>query len=508
MAQKLKVAPIEQDITAMSQETGTAVFSYNDIHNAKVDNELHYDYKKVIDGVSAAQKISSTEAEKKLLDCGVLRPLPNGEYMVDVGYTTRAGGARNKNGIAFFTFSDEDIHNQYHEMAHSYQRRGNLFDDDKLDKMYSVSEKGLLPNENRVEKLADRDTYKAYLKETHAEIFAQTALMLRTNNAISFAKQAVYAQSFGENRNATGLLAGILDERLAHKAKLYACKPVMYAAIKEVAAIRKSGNRADYFNQDGTLNAEKVSNLCEKIVLNNAYSPRTYKAFLDNNFNDSHTAEEKNWQKGSLLSVAKALPANAVMAVYNGTKNVKNIINKIKHNSLRRKEAALLKHMVKHRKTSDNPQIQATNDYAYIQAKMLLVGASSKYKDADDAIIEMVTDMHKNEISAKDLQQMSAAIKATGSYNVFSEINAIIKQNKDNPYFNKIMDNPANLANTFRGQAKSGQDREKGEFLHNLRMGRNLHLNKTEGLTARARSASPQQLNLTQRMPRNEEKSM
>ena len=33
-----KIASIEQDIAAMSKETGTAVFSYDEIHHSKVDN--------------------------------------------------------------------------------------------------------------------------------------------------------------------------------------------------------------------------------------------------------------------------------------------------------------------------------------------------------------------------------------------------------------------------------------------------------------------------------------
>ena len=70
-----KIASIEQDIAAMSKETGTAVFSYDEIHHSKVDNELHYDYQKVIDGVSKAQNITANEAEKRLLERGVLRPM-------------------------------------------------------------------------------------------------------------------------------------------------------------------------------------------------------------------------------------------------------------------------------------------------------------------------------------------------------------------------------------------------------------------------------------------------
>lgn len=113
-----KIASIEQDIAAMSKETGTAVFSYDEIHHSKVDNELHYDYQKVIDGVSKAQNITANEAEERLLERGVLRPMPNGEYVVNVGGATRDGGGTNYGGLAFFTFSKEDAHSQYHEMAH------------------------------------------------------------------------------------------------------------------------------------------------------------------------------------------------------------------------------------------------------------------------------------------------------------------------------------------------------------------------------------------------------
>lgn len=99
-----KIASIEQDIAAMSKETGTAVFSYDEIHHSKVDNELHYDYQKVIDGVSKAQNITANEAEKRLLERGVLRPMPNGEYVVNVGGATRDGGGTNYGGLAFLLF--------------------------------------------------------------------------------------------------------------------------------------------------------------------------------------------------------------------------------------------------------------------------------------------------------------------------------------------------------------------------------------------------------------------
>lgn len=449
---KIKPASIEKDLTAMSAETGTAMFSYNELHHSKAGGELHCDYKKVIDGVSKAQKITHSEAEKKLLECEALRPLPNGEYAVDVGYTTRNGGGRNHGGTVFFTFSDSDIHNKYHEMAHSYQKQGNLFDDAKLDKMYAVSEQGLKTGESKEEKLADKETYKTYLKEAHSEIFAQTALMLRKRTTLGFMEQALYAQSYGEARNAEGFIAGIMDKDSGNKAKLYACKPVMHAAIKEVAAIRKAGKRAEYFNPDGTLNAKKVATLCEKIVLDNAYSPRTYKAFVENDFNDTHSPQEKDWKKGTLLAAAKLLPAKMVMSIKDGSKQVKRSFDKIRHSFLRRNDKAKLEAMTSRRKMSDNPKIQAINDYAYIQAKIMLISKDSRFANADDIVQGWVGYMHEKGVNSEDLQKMSRTIESPGSLTALSEINSIIKSNKDNPYFKAIMENPGNIVDIKNGK--------------------------------------------------------
>ena len=449
---KIKPASVERDLAAMSAETGTAMFSYNELHHSKAGGELHCDYKKVIDGVSKAQKITHSEAEKKLLECEALRPLPNGEYLVDVGYTTRNGGGRNHGGTVFFTFSDSDIHNKYHEMAHSYQKQGNLFDDAKLDKMYEISEKGLKAGESKEEKLADKETYKTYLKEAHSEIFAQTALMLRKRTTLGFMEQALYAQSYGEARNAEGFIAGIMDKGIGSKAKLYACKPIMHAAIKEVAAIRKSGKRAEYFNPDGTLNAKKVATLCEKIVLDNAYSPRTYKAFTENDFTSSHTLQEKDWKKGTLLATVKLLPAKMVMSIKDGSKQVKRSFDKIRHSFLRRNDKAKLEAMTSRRKMSDNPKTQAVDDYAYIQAKIQLIGKDSRFANADEVVQGWVDYMHKHETTSEDLQKMSREIESPGSLPILTEINSIVKSHKDNPYFKAIMENPGNIVDIKNGK--------------------------------------------------------
>lgn len=479
---KIKPASIEKDLAAMSAETGTAMFSYNELHHSKVDSALHLDYKKVIDGVSKAQHITPLEAEKELLRTEALRPLPNGEYMVDVGYTTRNGGGRNHGGVVFFTFSDADTHNKYHEMAHSYQKQQDLFNDAKLDKMYAISEQGLKSGESKEDKLAERAMYKAYLKEAHSEIFAQTAMMLRKRTTLGFMEQALYAQSYGEARNAEGFIAGIMDKDTGKKAKLYACKPVMHAAIKEVAAIRKAGKRAEYFNPDGTLNAKKVSQLCEKIVLSSAYSPRTFKAFTETDFTDSHSPQEKDWKKGTLLAAVKLLPAKMVMSVKESGKNMKRIFDKLKHDFLRTKDKGKLQKMTAERKISDDPKRQAIDDYAYIQAKIQLAGKNTRFANADEVVQDWVGQMHKKDLTSADLQQMAHTLQSPGCLPVLTEINSIVKSHKDDPYFQSIMENPGNIVDIKNGK-KIQLEQEQPEITKEVPLSDKEKISKLSGRT-------------------------
>lgn len=436
----------DRDIAQMTAITGTAEFSYNDIHNSGVDNAFHYDYKRVIDGVSKAKKIDATEAEKMLLEDGALRPLPDGEYMVDVGYSTRGGGGRNKSGDVFFTFSREDTHNRYHEMAHSFQKSDGLFDDAALDKMYAVAERGLQPGEDKTAKLADRESYRQHLKEVHADVFAQAALMLREENGVGFMKQALYAQSYGESRNAEGWLAGAIDQGLGEKAKMYACKPVMHAMIKEIAAIRRQGKRDEFFRPEGTLDAKKLSDLCEKITLQHAYSPRTYKSLQDSNVTDGHSPEEKGWRKGTALALVKMMPAKCVMAVHDGMRRLKKSVDKFKHAMLRREEISELKRRTSTRAKFNDPKTQAVRDYEFIQAKILITASKSPILNADENLRDMVGYMHKHEVTAEDLKKMSRHLNAPGVLKDLAQIHNIMQENKGNPHFQAIMDNPANFA--------------------------------------------------------------
>ena len=44
----VKIRNVNRDIYSIGAKTGVAVFCYDDIHNAVVNNQFHYDYQKVI----------------------------------------------------------------------------------------------------------------------------------------------------------------------------------------------------------------------------------------------------------------------------------------------------------------------------------------------------------------------------------------------------------------------------------------------------------------------------
>ena len=202
----VKASDINKDIRSISQKVGVAFFSYDDIHNASINNQFHYDYNRVIQTVSVLQKITPEEAEKRLVDRGILQLLPGEEYAINVGGTTRDGGGINY-GEAFFFLSDKDYHTKYHELAHSLQNKYALFDNEKLNALYDKSKKSLKPNENSEDKLLDKKNYAIYLNEMHSEVFGYGALLLRAENKRDFFKHALLAYRSGLDRNAVGFLS-------------------------------------------------------------------------------------------------------------------------------------------------------------------------------------------------------------------------------------------------------------------------------------------------------------
>jgi len=91
------------------------------IHNKEIKNEFHYDYEKVIVEVQNLRGLTQDETSNNLCMDGILSPLPNGEYKVEVGTSTKGGGGLNYHGVAFFLLSNKDYQTKYYELAHSLQ---------------------------------------------------------------------------------------------------------------------------------------------------------------------------------------------------------------------------------------------------------------------------------------------------------------------------------------------------------------------------------------------------
>ena len=154
---------------------------------------------------------------------------------------------------AFMVFAgfetDFDQTTIYHECAHLYQRKYNLFD----------------PKEFSNEK------YRKYLKEVHANTFSALVLLLRAEDVLSFKKQQHYciaADIEGFNRNSA-------------KSKFYYSLPVTLELIKNV---RKEGrtNMLQKFSKGANLDFEKIAFYTAKLVQKHAYTSNEFFQIANN----------------------------------------------------------------------------------------------------------------------------------------------------------------------------------------------------------------------------------
>ncbi len=233
--------------------------------------------------------------------------LPNGEYEINTGIRSSAVLATNRKGKYIFSWDKKaSAHTIYHELAHSLQKKYDLFNDDKIGSLYSIAKKGLESNQSE-NKLLDKSDYKRYLLEAHSEIFAHASMMLRAENNVDFMWQTLKTHSSGVRRT----LAATIDvdeqkQNSNHSAKFYATKSVMSPMIAEIKKIRKEGRTAEFFDDKGALKFEKLAKLCEDVVMKNAYSPRTLNSFFKYDIFDNHLPEEKGWRGDVLKSIVQS----------------------------------------------------------------------------------------------------------------------------------------------------------------------------------------------------------
>ena len=440
----VKASDINKDIRSIAEKVGVAVFSYDDIHNEGINNEFHYDYERVIAEVSRLQKITPKEAEAQLVERGILKLLPGGEYEVNVGGTTRDGGGINY-GSAFFSLSSKDYQIKYHELAHSLQGKYGLFDDEKLNRLYETAEKGLKDGENKEDKLLDRGNYYNYLKEMHSETFSYAALMLRAENRRDFLWQASQAYNSAINRNLTAVLSfgkteyGVDGQ---NNSKFYATKPVMKPMIKAIWKIRKEGRQGEFFDENGVLKDEKLARLCEEVVMKNAYSPRTLKSFFEYNVLDGHSSQEKGWRGDALKSLVQ-MPLCMTELLQEGgiVRTIKSIF---KHKKLVAEQDKMLKKFVAKRVDYGNPELTALKEYERLQTKIGLVDRKFPGKYIRLRFQYLLPELNKDDLPNCSINHLAGVFMENSAHKKelgkeLTVLRQMMKENKGNPYFEKLV---------------------------------------------------------------------
>ena len=466
----VKASNIEKDIKGLAKKHKIAVFNYDEIHNQNVDNQFHYDYKKVIKEVAQNTGQEESQAEQTLTERGILVPLPNGEYEVDVGRSTQGGGGINYGGDVFFSYSKNDYHTQYHELAHTLQHQYNLFDEEKVNKLYEHSESGIKNKQKIDKKIIDRSTYLRYLGELHSEVFASAALMLRAENRRDFWWQAAQAYNMGINRNANAIIDIKKQEYDSkHNSKFYSTKSVMRPLIKEIYKIRKSGELGSYFDKDGVIDSEKLAKLCEGVVLKNAYSPRTLNSFFKYKVFDGHTSQEKGWKRDAAKTVLET-PLLIVLDLHNGIKSAYN--SSRMHRKLRDKQHRQTFDFISTPKKHDDPEMKALLEYERLKVAIEFYGKFYKNNDLRDLLTQHIDKMSDGNMSDAIIKTLAdkAADKKSEKRQMewaFKSVREIYRQNKDDPLFKKVAESGVSIF-SLKNLIKTRQENPQESVISNV----------------------------------------
>ena len=269
----VNVSDIYKDFNAFSKETGDLVWTYRDIFAADGKNEFGYNYQKIID--DASRKIG-LDATQDLIENGILHPMALGEYEVNCGAVVKNGGGVSTS-YGIFVSDNTDLAMVYHELAHAFQNKLDVFQRYPLQKKYDDSLEELAKKNSSLN-LVDFWDYKTHLNEVHAEVFAYCAMMLRAENTLDFYKQATQAYLQSNSYTFSSLVTKNETNQNINPLFLYASLPAMKEAIKQIKQIRKTGQAKDYFDENGCLRGAKLAEFAAQIVYDKAYSPQAFSA--------------------------------------------------------------------------------------------------------------------------------------------------------------------------------------------------------------------------------------
>jgi len=463
----VKVADVNKDLKTIGQKFGVASFSYDEIHNSSVQTQSHWDYKKVIGDYAKAQKISNREAEASLCEMNILQPLPNGEYSVDVGETTRGGGGVNYGGGLFFTARLQDIKVKYHELAHTLQKEYGLFSAKTIDGIYENQ----LANGATEDKLADKVDYKLYLDEMHSECFAACALLLRSNSPIDFFRQS--SRLFNETLQRS--FAGATDFRHPEyntdkNSKFYTTKPVIMEALKAMKILRKQKRTDNFFTPDGVIDDKKLAKLCKRIVLRKAYSPRVLHSYFNNDIADKYP-DRRGWRRDALGSVLGGLVTMPIFLLQERTLS-SMIVNKIKHAILFAKQRKQNKRFLAAKNEEKDPEMRALISFEKARVKLTQIRGkshSAAYQLSPENMIKY--DISDEELSyhakkeTKNKKSLEKDIK---------ELAKIVNAEKKNPYFIKLATSDKILNSDLHTMIEEKRKNPQKEVMTGLKTKENL----------------------------------
>ena len=469
----VKARDINKDIRSIAKKIGIAVFSYDEVHNPKINNEFHYDYELVIDRVSKLNGWDRKKCLNQLLKRDILSSLPNGEYKVNVGASTKKGGGLNYYGVAFFTLVANDYQVKYHELAHSLQKKYGLFNEEKVNKLYRASAKGIAEDKVENKQLNSVD-YKLYLNEMHSESFSYAALMLRAESSWDFIKQAYSAYNDARFSSVAGFFSfGKTKYGGEHNsAKFYSTFPVIKETIKAVMKIRKQGKSKDFFDENGVLKDEKLAKLCEQAVLKSAYSPRTLNSFFKYRLFDGHNGNEHGWRKDALKGIATTL-YSPLIVLANEDNSFQKLKSILKHKKMEKEEKKKINQMSESRRF-DDPETQALHDFIQFHKRCAQLSAQNEDKvNADTLFAQSVSvlryqDKTIHESGIRNQASLLLDASSKKQEKLGDEMVAMrywIRDHQDNPYFCHLIANDIELSEAIQMYNEKLKNPEKKQIV-------------------------------------------
>ena len=445
----VKLADVKRDLEKFSNFTKTPMYNYNDIHSENVKNSSHYDYEKIISDVCRIKNISRRDAIKNLIYKQIFRYLPNGEFMVNTQMAQLGGGTNFKNFVAFY--NDYSLSTPYHEMAHSFQKTLNVFDNNKKKKLYHDVGLDFDKEPDSLKK-----DYGLYLNEMHAECFAYFSLLLRSESDFDFANIAFYALNTG----ATHVLKGFVESKTIYgnskyNSKYYASLNIMKSLVKQAWKIRKRKEQNKFFDNDGCLNPAKVSDFAENVVLENCYSPKAFEAFKKHNFNFNKTKRGKiPIDHSYLIDLGKSFAFRFAFYMYKyikSRKKKKDFSKKLsRHNELKNKNISELEKLLASPINPSLPDnLKASQSIKQLHAGVAALDEALGLKRYTEEFIRTILAKHysKGNFSdknrRKDVNIIDKMFNNSKKKNFINDIlksmDNVLKQNQNNSEFKKLM---------------------------------------------------------------------